>query len=86
MMKMRYFLAALLMSLAMSATAQAGTYAYGPHYGYGPQRHAYGIVGREVAAPPWSFACLNDQGTRICDEPMWVYGSPWEVERYKSAF
>jgi hypothetical protein len=43
-------------------------------------------VGREVAAPPWSFACVNDQGLRQCDEPMWVYGSPREVSRYKSAF
>ena len=33
------------------------------------------VFGREVPAPPWSFACMNDQGPRECDEPMWVYGS-----------
>jgi hypothetical protein len=34
------------------------------------------VIGREVPAPPWSFACMNDQGPRECGEPMWVYGSP----------
>jgi hypothetical protein len=34
------------------------------------------VVGREVPAPPWSFACMSDQGSRECGEPMWVYGSP----------
>ena len=37
---------------------------------------AAGVVGREVPAPPWSFACMNDQGPSECGEPMWVYGSP----------
>jgi hypothetical protein len=36
---------------------------------------AASVVGREVQAPPWSFACMNDQGPHECDEPMWVYGS-----------
>jgi hypothetical protein len=82
MMKMKYFLAALLLvpSLAMSVTAQART---NKSSGLPP---AYGIVGREVAAPPWSFACVNDQGLRQCDEPMWVYGSPGYVARFKNAF
>jgi hypothetical protein len=30
--------------------------------------------GREIAAPPWSFACINDQGPTVCNEPMWAYG------------
>jgi hypothetical protein len=30
-------------------------------------------VGREVAAPPWSAACITDQGPSQRDEPMWVY-------------
>lgn len=45
-----------------------------------------GVVGREVAAPPWSAACMTDHGPSQCDEPMWVYGSPSQVSRYKSAF
>jgi hypothetical protein len=43
-------------------------------------------IGREVAAPPWSFACINDQGPHQCDEPVWVYGSSADVSRRKSAF
>ena len=35
---------------------------------------AYWTEGREVVAPPWSFACSSDQGPRECGEPMWVYG------------
>jgi hypothetical protein len=45
-----------------------------------------GLVGREVPAPPWSFACMNDQGPSECGEPMWVYGSVREVSRYRRAF
>ncbi len=36
---------------------------------------AFGIEGREVAAPPCSAACMTDHGPSRCDEPMWVYGS-----------
>jgi hypothetical protein len=82
MMKMKYFLAALLLvpSLVMSATVQARM---NKSSGL-PQ--AYGIEGREVAAPPWSFACMNDQGPQQCDEPMWVYGSPDYLAQFKNAF
>jgi hypothetical protein len=71
-MKMKFSLAALplIFSLAMTAAAQAR-----PHE-----------TGREVAAPPWSFACINDQGPRQCDQPMWVYGSSRALARYKNAF
>lgn len=46
----------------------------------------YGIEGREIAAPPWSFACTNDQGPQQCDEPIWVYGSPTISPNLKNAF
>ena len=49
-------------------------------------RESYGMVGREVAAPPWSAACMSDQGPQQCDEPMLVYVSPAYVSRFKSAF
>jgi hypothetical protein len=67
--KMKYFLAALLLvsSLAMSATVQART----NESGVRPQANR--IYGREVAAPPWSAACMTDQGPSVCGEPMWVY-------------
>ena len=55
-----------------------------------PAREAIGskqsLVGREVAAPPWSAACMTDHGPSECGEPMWIYGSSAEVSRYKSAF
>jgi hypothetical protein len=81
-MKTKCFLAALLLasSLAMSATAQART-----NQRSGPPQTS-GIEGREVAAPPWSDACVNDQGPTQCDEPMWVYGSRDALARYKNAF
>jgi hypothetical protein len=81
-MKMKYFLAALLLvsSLAMPATVQARTH----DSSISPQ--AFGIEGREVAAPPSSAACMTDHGPSQCDEPMWVYGSPGTVLRYKNAF
>jgi hypothetical protein len=79
-MKMKYFLAALLLvpSLAAPAMVQARS-----HFGSIPPR---AIEGREVAAPPWSAACMTDHGPSQCDEPMWVYGSPGPVSRYKNAF
>jgi hypothetical protein len=79
-MKMRYLLAASLLTLAMSATAEART----TEHSASPQ--AYGSEGREVAAPPWSAACMTDHGPTQCDEPMWVYGSPRALSRYRSAF
>jgi hypothetical protein len=81
-MKMKYFLAALLLaaSLASPIAAQARTH----ESGISPQ--ASGIEGREVAAPSWSAACMTDHGPSQCDEPMWVYGSPRALARYKDAF
>ena len=80
--KMKYFLAALLLvpSLAMSATVQART----NESGVRPQ--ADRIYGREVAAPPWSAACMTDHGPSQCDEPMWINGSRGALARYKNAF
>jgi len=77
-MKVKYLLAASLLALAMSATAQART----NELGAVPQASE----GREVAAPSWSAACMSDQGPRQCGEPMWVYGSPGALSRYRNAF
>jgi hypothetical protein len=81
-MKMKCLLAAvpLVLSLATSAAVQSQT----------PERHTmsqtYENGGREVAAPSWSAACMTDHGPSNCGEPMWVYGSPGAVARYRSAF
>ena len=79
-MKMKYFVAALLLgaSLATPAMVQARTY----ESSIAPQE----TEGREVAAPPSSAACMTDQGPSQCGEPMWVYGSPRALARYKNAF
>jgi hypothetical protein len=45
-----------------------------------------GIEGREVAAPPWSAACMTDHGPSECGEPMWVYGRRGEKMRWRNAF
>jgi hypothetical protein len=93
-MKVMYFLAALLLAPAFATHADAHIRIDGSrhatHAGAPPtlanRRHGYGIEGREIAAPPWSFACTNDAGPRQCDEPMWVYGSPDYVAQFKNAF
>ena len=69
-------LAAFSLLLMLTASASAHPFS-------GP---ANGEVGREVAAPPWSAACMTDHGPSACDQPMWVYGSPKYVSRFKSAF
>jgi hypothetical protein len=69
-MKIKSFLVALLLVLALvvSAAAQARTNENST------LAQAYGSEGREVAAPPWSAACMTDHGPSQCVEPMWVYG------------
>ncbi len=78
-MMTKSFVAALLIvpSLAMSAQARTSESTALPQ--------AY-ETGREVAAPSWSAACMTDHGPSQCGEPMWVYGSPSGVARYRSAF
>jgi hypothetical protein len=81
-MKMKCLLAALLLvpSFTFPAAVQARA-----HENRIP-RQAFGIEGREVAAPPWSAACMTDHGPSQCDEPMWVYGSPSYLAQFKNAF
>ena len=75
-----YLSAASLMALALTMSVSTNAFAADAKF------DSHGMVGREVAAPPWSAACMSDQGPRQCDEPMWVYGSPAYVSRFKSAF
>ena len=44
------------------------------------------IEGRQIAAPPWSAACMTDHDPSECGEPMWIYGSRGEITRYRNAF
>jgi hypothetical protein len=81
-MKITYLLAALLLmaSLATPTTAQEQTHKRGT------RAQAYGSEGREIAAPPWSAACMTDHGPSECGEPMWIYGSSDTRARYGKAF
>ena len=94
-MKIIYLLAVLLLlvpSLATQANAHVRTdkSSNRAHVGTRPAMDGslrrYGIVGRQIAAPPWSAACTNDAGPQQCDEPMWVYGSPDYVAQFRDAF
>jgi hypothetical protein len=70
----------LVPSLATPTMAQERT-----HKG-GTRAQAYGIGGREIAAPSWSAACMTDHGSSECGEPMWIYGSSDAHARYGNAF
>jgi hypothetical protein len=93
-MKITYLLAALMLvpSFAAQATThvQTNKSSNRAHLGtraiVSSRLQGYRIEGREIAAPPWSFACMNDQGPQQCDEPMWVYGSPDYLAQFKNAF
>ena len=70
---------ALAAALVLGCVSTASAANHTAHH-----RHAYatGRVslpnwsgGRQVAAPPWSFACMTDHGPSPCGEPMWVYGN-----------
>jgi hypothetical protein len=81
-MKAMQVIAALLLisSLVTPATAQERTNKSGP------RAQAHGTAGLEVAAPPWSAACMTDHGPSECGEPMWIYDSSDALARYKNAF
>jgi hypothetical protein len=81
-MKIMRAMAALLLtsSLAAPVTGQERTDKSSS------RAEVHGIGGREVAAPPWSAACMTDHGPSECGEPMWVYGSSDAIARYRSAF
>ena len=93
-MKTIYLLAALMLAPSLATQANAdgrtGKGSDRVHVGTGPTigggLPGDRIVGRQIAAPPWSAACMNDVGPRQCDEPMWVYGSPDYVAQFRNAF
>jgi hypothetical protein len=81
-MKIMHVMASLLLvsSLATPTTAQERTHKSVT------RAQTYRIEGRQIAAPPWSAACMPDHGPSECDEPMWIYGSRSEIARYRNAF
>jgi hypothetical protein len=80
-MKISCLLVALLLaSPATSATARPRIDSIAA------RAHPNAIEGRQIAAPPWSAACMTDQGPRECGEPMWIYGNRSEIAPYRNAF
>ena len=81
-MKISAFLVALLLasSLVAPTMARPRTSTIAGHTRPNP------IEGRQIAAPPWSAACMTDHGPSECGEPMWIYGPRSEISQYKSAF
>ena len=82
-MKIMHVMASLLLvsSLATPTTAQERTHKSVT------RAQIYRIEGRQIAAPPWSAACMTDHGPSECiGEPMWIYGSRSEIARYRNAF
>ncbi|WMT72938.1 hypothetical protein [Bradyrhizobium sp. Ash2021] len=81
-MKIPQILTALLLvaSLAAPATAQERVHKHSL------RAQTQAIEGREVAAPPWSAACMTDHGPSECGEPMWIYGTPEAIAAYRNAF
>ncbi|MEH2492267.1 hypothetical protein [Bradyrhizobium sp. AZCC 2230] len=70
----------LVPSVATSATARPRV------NNVAGRSHSYAIEGRQIAAPPWSAACMTDHGPSECGEPMWIYGTRSEIAQYRSAF
>ena len=87
-MKIACLLAALLLvpSFVTQATAHVQANKNSNRAHVGTRLQGYRIEGRAIAAPPWSFACMNDQGPQLCDEPMWVYGRADYLAQFKNAF
>ena len=93
-MKITYLLAALLLvpSFATQATAHVRTNRssnraqVGTRPTVGSRLQGYGIEGREIVAPPWSFACITDQQPSECGQHVWFYGSRDALERYRNGF
>ena len=81
-MMIRYLVAALLLGLSLATPATARELTHKSV----TRAQTYGIEAREIAAPPWSAACMTDHGPSECGEPMWIYRSSDAHARYRSAF
>ena len=81
MMRITHFLATLLLvSLSTPATAHEQS-----HKNLA-RTQIYANNGHEIAAPPWSAACMTDHGPSECGEPMWIYGASNTYARHRSPF
>jgi hypothetical protein len=81
---MRVTLQILLISVGVMSCLSAALAESSRERGTHRRHHATRVLpGRLVLHPAWSFACMTrDRATRAlpCDQPIWVYGSPCEVD------
>jgi hypothetical protein len=81
-MKSLHIMAALLLVSSLAAPTTAREQSHQRR----AQAQIHENVGREVAAPPWSAACMTDHGPSECGEPMWIYGGSGERATYRNPF
>jgi hypothetical protein len=86
-MKITYLLTALLLVPSFAqATAHVRTNRSSNRAHVGSRLQGYGIEGREIVAPPWSFACMIDHGPSECGQHVWFYGGDDALARYMNGF
>ncbi|SIO63436.1 hypothetical protein SAMN05443247_09748 [Bradyrhizobium erythrophlei] len=76
----------ILIALTLVASLAAPTTAQERAHKRSARAQTQAIAGREVAAPPWSTACMTDHGPSECGEPMWIYSSSGDRVTYRNAF
>jgi hypothetical protein len=75
------FFIALVVGMASAASAQifpgdgVRYEVYTTPFVWKDRSQSHVMQGREVAAPPWSFACMTDHGPSPCDAHVWAYGN-----------
>lgn len=72
---------ALVVSLASATSAQTfhgngvTNEVYASSLVRNDRSRTYSVRGREITAPPWSFACMTDHGPSPCGNHTWAYGN-----------
>jgi hypothetical protein len=80
------FISSLLVGLLLVPLLVTSTTARPRLNNIAGRSHSNATEGRQIAAPPWSAACMTDHGPSECGEPMWIYGPRSEIAQYRNAF
>jgi hypothetical protein len=76
----------ILTALTLVASLAAPTTAQERAHKRSARAQTQAIEGLEVAAPPWSAACMTDHGPSECGDSMWIYDSSGDRVTYRNAF
>jgi hypothetical protein len=74
------FFVALGIGLVSAASAQifpgdgVPNEVYAASFVWKDRSQSHVMQGREIEAPPWSFACITDHGPAPCGAHVWAYG------------